>query len=53
MAYNFKFCTDNIVTAEEWKIVRPINEPLNPLYKVTQQCINNALLSCVFLLEKY
>ena len=43
-----KIKTENIVTADEWKLVCLLNELLEPFYKVTQQCSkNNALLSSI------
>ena len=43
---NNKFKPENILTADEWKLVSVFNELLEPFYIVTQQCSkNNALLS--------
>ena len=45
---NNKFEPENILTADEWKLVSLLNELLEPFYIVTQQCSkNNALLSSV------
>ena len=48
VANNNKFNIDNILTADEWKLISNLNELLEPFYVVTQQCSrNNALLSSV------
>ena len=48
MANNKNFKPENILTADEWKLVSLFIELLKPFYKVTQQCSkNNALLSSV------
>ena len=45
---NNKFKTENIFTADEWKLVSRLNELLEPFYIATQKCSkNNALLSSV------
>ena len=47
---NNKFKPENILTADEWKLVSLLNELLKPFYIVTQQCSkNNTLLSSVIL----
>ena len=48
MANNNNFKPQNILTADEWKLVSLLIELLEPFYIVTQQCSkNNALLSSV------
>ena len=48
MANNNNFKPENILTADEWKLVSLLIELLKPFYIVTQQCSkNNALLSSV------
>ena len=45
---NKNFKPENILTADEWKLVGLLIELLKPFYIVTQQCSNNnALLSSV------
>ena len=47
---NNKFKPENILTADEWKLVSLLNELLEPFYIVTQMCSkNNALLPSVSL----
>ena len=48
MANNKNFKPENILTADEWKLVCLFIKLLEPFYIVTQQCSkNNALLSSV------
>ena len=48
VANNNNFKPQNILTADEWKLVSLLIELLKPFYIVTQQCSkNNALLSSV------
>ena len=48
MANNKNFTPENILIADEWKLVSLLIELLEPFYIVTQQCSkNNALLSSV------
>ena len=48
VANNNNFKPQNILTADEWKLVSLFIELLKPFYIVTQQCSkNNALLSSV------
>ena len=48
VANNNNFKPQNILTADEWKLVSLLIELLEPFYIVTQQCSkNNALLSSV------
>ena len=45
---NNNFKPENVLTADEWKLVSLLNELLEPFYIVTQKCSkNNALLSSV------
>ena len=48
VANNNNFKPENILTADEWKLVSLLIELLEPFYIVTQQCSkNNALLPSV------
>ena len=48
MANNNNFKPENILTADEWKLVSLLIEVLKPFYIVMQQCSkNNALLLSV------
>ena len=51
---NNKFKPENILTADEWKLVSLLYELLEPFYIITQKCSkNNSLISHAAVLKKF